>query len=66
MGEEVKRNDEYIDALIRYALLYKQKDAERNPEFVGLRHELLQMELKLSSAEILYNTKIAFPKPQNN
>jgi len=51
-------NREYIDRLIKHSIL--TKDNRKGAEFIANKNNLLLLELKLTSEEIIQNTKLAF------
>lgn len=55
------KNEEYVDLLITHASLTKRHNFSNIPEYSELQKKLLNIERKLSSEEIIKNTKIAFP-----
>jgi hypothetical protein len=58
MEETFMQNREYIDRLIRNAFLTKAN--KQGSEYTINKKHLLQFELKLTSKEVIQNTKLAF------
>jgi hypothetical protein len=58
MEETFVPNREYIDRLIKHSIL--TKDNKKGVEYIANKKNLLHLELKLTSKEIIQNTKLAF------
>jgi hypothetical protein len=58
MEETIIPNREYIDRLIKHSILTKAN--KQGAEFIANKKNLLHLELKLTSKEIIQNTKLAF------
>lgn len=55
-------NKQYVELLVQLAKLPENERKNRTDRYLTIKVQLIQLEAKMTSEEIIANTKLAFPK----